>query len=132
MVFNLKKKSFISYLLITLFALINIFINERYSGFEIYFIFLILITILILKVKINFRLNFLSKIGLVSFSWYLLHNSIGIIIIRELNRIGLENYSVIFATLITLIFSSISYKFIEIPLKKMIIVIYNLNLKKLF
>ena len=28
MVFNLKEKSYISYLLITLFALINIFINE--------------------------------------------------------------------------------------------------------
>ena len=132
MVFNLKEKSYISYLLITLFALINIFINERYLGFEIFFIFLILITTLALKIKVNLRLNFLSKIGLVSFSWYLLHNSIGIIIIRELNKIGVENYSVIIATLITLFFSSISYKFIEITLKRMIIGTYSLNLKKLF
>lgn len=130
MIFNLKEKSFISYFLIALFTLTNILINERYLGNEIYFIFLILITTLILKTNFSLKFNFLSKIGLVSFSWYLLHNSIGIIIIREINKIGVENYSVIIAILITLFFSIISYKFFEIPFKKMIVNIYKINLKK--
>ena len=107
MIFNSKEKNLSSYFLITLFALVNILINERYSGYEIYFIFLILLTTLALKINFNLRFNFLSKIGLISFSWYLLHNSIGIIIIREFNRIGMENYSIIIALLITLFFSVI-------------------------
>ena len=130
MIFNSKEKNLSSYFLITLFALVNILINERYSGYEIYFIFLILLTTLALKMNFNLRFNFLSKIGLISFSWYLLHNSIGIIIIREFNRIGMENYSIIIAILITLFFSVISYKFLEIPLKKMIVGVYNISLKK--
>lgn len=129
-VFNLKDKNFFPYLLITLIALTNIFINERYSDYEIYFLFLIFITILILKININLKLNFLSKIGLISFSWYLLHNAIGIIIIRELNKIGFENYSIVIAIITTLVFATISFKFIEVPLKKIIIENYKLYSKK--
>lgn len=129
-VFNLRDKNFFPYLLITLIALTNIFINERYSDYEIYFLFLIFITVLILKININLKLNFLSKVGLISFSWYLLHNAIGIIIIRELNKIGFENYSIIIAILTTLVFATISFKFIEVPLKKIIIENYKLYSKK--
>tara|TARA_Y100001958_G_C21121395_1_gene465397 strand:+ start:49 stop:1056 length:1008 start_codon:yes stop_codon:yes gene_type:complete len=130
MVFNLKGKNFISYFLISLIALTNIFINERYSDYEIYFLFLILITILILKININLKFNLLSRIGLISFSWYLLHNAIGIIIIREFNKMGFENYSIIIAILTTLVFAIISFKFIEVPLKKIIINNYKFHSKK--
>lgn len=130
MVFNLRGKNFISYFLISSIALTNIFINERYANYEIYFLFLIFITILILKININLKLNFLSRIGLISFSWYLLHNAIGIIIIREFNKMGLENYSIIIAIIITLFFATISFKFIEIPLKKIIIDNYKFHSNK--
>ncbi len=124
MLFNVKNKNFQSYLIISFFALINIFINERYSGNEIYFIFLILFTSLLLKSNFNIKLNFLTKIGLISFSWYLLHNAIGIIIIREFNNLGYENLSVIVAFLITLFLSVLSFKLVEIPMKKKVINIY--------
>lgn len=124
MLFNLKKKDFSSYTIVSIFVLINILVNERYLGNEIYFIFLILITSLVLKTNINIKLDFLSKIGLISFSWYLLHNAIGIIIIRELNKIGVENVSVIIAVILTLSLSVFSFTFIEKPIKKIIINYY--------
>ncbi len=130
MIYNFKEKNFNSFSLITLLIFFNIFINERYSGLEIYFLTIILITTILLKTEIDFKFNLLSKIGLVSFSWYLLHNAIGIITIREFNKLGFENYSVIIAILITLFLSILSFKFIEIPLKKIIVNIYKINLKK--
>lgn len=129
MLFNLKKRAFSSYIIISIIIMINILINERYLGNEIYFIFLILITSLILKTNIKFKFDLLSKIGLVSFSWYLLHNAIGIIIIRELNKIGIENLSVIIAILTTLSLSFFSFRFIEKPMKKIIVNNYKNYLK---
>ncbi len=131
MVFNLKGNNFVSYFLISLIALTNIFINERYSDLEIYFLFLILITILILKININWKYNLLSRVGLISFSWYLLHNNIGIIIIREINKLGFENFSVIIATISTLFMAAISFKLIELPMKKNIVLWYMKNIKEI-
>ena len=120
---------FISYILISIFVLVNILVNERFSGYEIYFICIILLTSLILKNNIKLRLDLLSKIGLISFSWYLLHNAIGIIIIRELNKLGVENFSVIIAILLTLSLSVFSFKFVETPMKRSIVNMYKIYFK---
>mgnify|MGYP005989283905 FL=1 len=128
--FNLKERNYFFYSLIIFFTITNVLINDRYLENEFYFIFLIFITSLILKLNINLRLKFLSKIGLISFSWYLIHNSIGLIIIREINKLGIENLSILAAILTTLLISIISFVFIEKPVKKIIINSYKTYIKK--
>lgn len=129
MLFNSNEKDFYSYILIFIIGLTNILLNERYLGYEIYFVLLILLTSLILKTDIKFKINLLSRIGLISFSWYLIHNAVGVIIIREFNDLGFESISVIIAILITLSLSIFSFRFVEKPTKKIIIKKYNLFLK---
>ena len=87
-------------------------------------------TSLILTLRYNFNSVFLSRIGLISYSWYLIHNSVGIIVIREINKLGFENLSVILAILFTLSISIISFKFVEIPIKQIILNIYKVSFKK--
>ena len=53
--FNLQDKKILNYLPVIIIGIINIFVNERYFGNEIYFICLILITSLILNS--NYSLN---------------------------------------------------------------------------
>ena len=119
--FNLHDKKILNYLPVIVIGLLNIFINERYSENEIYFICLILITSFIINSNYNFNVKVLSKIGLISFSWYLIHNAVGIILIREINKLGFMNLSVIFALFFTLLISIISFQFIEQPFKKKLI-----------
>ena len=119
--FNLQDKKILNYLPVIIIGIINIFVNERYFGNEIYFICLILITSLILNSKYSLNIRILSKIGLISFSWYLIHNAVGIILIREINKLGFMNLSVFFAVFFTLLISIISFYLIEQPLKKKII-----------
>ena len=69
----------------------------------------------------NFNFKFLSYIGLVSYTWYLIHNAIGIILIRELNNLGLQNISVFIAIIFTFILSMLIYNLIEIRSKLAII-----------
>ena len=83
-----------------------------------------------MKYKLKFKL--LSNIGLVSFSWYLLHNAIGIIIIREINKLGFENFSVATAIIFTLSISVFSFIIIEKPLKKFLINIFFIIKNKKF
>tara|TARA_B100001063_G_scaffold246464_1_gene285798 strand:+ start:272 stop:1294 length:1023 start_codon:yes stop_codon:yes gene_type:complete len=131
MIFSLKEKKLLTYFLTIIFVISNIVVNERFIGYELSFIFIVFFIWLVLKLKLNLRLRLISKIGLISFSWYLLHNSIGIIMIREINKLGVENFSVIIATISTLLMAAISFKFIELPMKKNIVVWYMKNIKKI-
>ena len=51
--------------------------------------------------------------------------------IREFNKLGIENFSVIIATMSTLLMAAISFKFIELPMKKNIVAWYMKNIKKI-
>ena len=122
--FFYNKISFINKILIFIFIVFSLFTNERYSGFEYYFVILVfLVSILLLK-KIDFKIKFLSYLGVLSYTWYLTHNAIGIIIIREINKLNYENFSIIFAALVTLALSMLIYNFIEIESKSKIINFY--------
>ena len=63
-------------------------------------------------------------IGLISYTWYLTHNAIGIILIRELNKLNLESVSTYIAILFTLGLSIIIYTLIEKRSKKIILNFY--------
>lgn len=130
-IFSLKEKKLLMYFLTILFVISNIIVNERFNGYELPFILIVFLIWLVLKLKLNFRLSLISKIGLISFSWYLLHNSIGIIIIREINKLGAENLSVIIAIISTLLMAICSFKFIETPMKKIVVSWYMKNIKKI-
>ena len=122
--YNFKKINLKYKIVLIILSLLNIFINERYAENQLYFMILILSTFLFLKLDINLKINFISRIGLISYSWYLIHNAVGLIIIRELNKLGLQQYSIIFAILITLSLSYISFYFIELKFKKIILKTY--------
>ncbi len=124
LLFYFDKVSLVNKLIIFLFVIISLLTNERYIGFELYFVFLLLFVSLFLLKKIDLNIKILSSLGLVSYTWYLTHNAIGIIIIRELNNLKLQNISVISATVITLFLSVIIYRFFEIRSKKEIISFY--------
>ena len=61
--------------------------------------------------KIDFKIKYLPYLGLLSYTWYLTHNSIGIIIIRELNNLNYQNVSVFIAIISTLFFSFFNFQF---------------------
>jgi len=132
MLFYSKDKNFYLLILISILTLLNIYTNNRYSENELYFIFLIFFTSIILMMKYKLKFKLLSNIGLVSFSWYLLHNAIGIIIIREINKLGFENFSVALAIIFTLSISVFSFTIIEKPLKKFLINIFFIIKNKKF
>ena len=123
-IFYYGKISKFSKILVFTFSFLSLFINERYQGFELYFVIIILIVSIILYKKLNFGYKFLPYIGLISYTWYLTHNAIGIILIRELNKLNLENISIIIATLFTLGLSILIYNFFEIRSKIIIINFY--------
>jgi peptidoglycan/LPS O-acetylase OafA/YrhL len=107
--------------LIATLSLLNIFLNERYAENQTYFTILILSTFFILKININLKISYISWVGLISYSWYLIHNAVGLIIIRELNKLELQQYSIISAIFLTLCLSCVSFYFIEMKLKKIIL-----------
>lgn len=123
-IFYYEKISKLSKILIFTLSIFSLFINDRYQDFELYFIFILIIVFYVLHKKINFGYKFLPYIGLVSYTWYLIHNAVGIILIRELNKLNLENISILIATLFTLGLSVLIYNFIEIRSKKIIINFY--------
>ena len=79
--FHFKKLSVLSKLLIFLFYFYSLFVNERYLDCEFYFMSLLIIVFLALYKKLNFGLKIMPYIGLISYTWYLTHNAIGIILI---------------------------------------------------
>ena len=106
------------------FSIISLFINDRYEQYEFYFVILLLIVILVLYKKINFGFKILSYIGLISYTWYLIHNAIGIIIIRELNKLDFQIISIFIAIIITFILSILIYNILEIKSKYIILNFY--------
>ena len=92
--------------------------------FEFYFMSLLIIVFLALYKKLNFGLKIMPYIGLISYTWYLTHNAIGIILIRELNKLNLESVSTYIAILFTLGLSIIIYTLIEKRSKKIILNFY--------
>ena len=122
--FHFKKLSILSKLLIFLFSFLSLFVNERYMDFEFYFMSLLIIVFLALYKKLNFGLKIMPYIGLISYTWYLTHNAIGIILIRELNKLNLESVSTYIAILFTLGLSIIIYTLIEKRSKKIILNFY--------
>lgn len=59
------------------------------------------------------KLLLLVPLGTISYSLYLFHNNIGLTAIRELNKYMNYNLSIIIATALVLIISTISYKLAE-------------------
>jgi len=127
-IYYYKKISILSKILIFTFLIITILVNNRYAGFEIYFISMISIAFFILYKKVDFKIKYLPYLGMLSYTWYLTHNAIGIIIIRELNKLNFQNVSIFVAIIFTLLLSYLVFNFIEIKLKSLILNIY----KKLF
>ncbi len=127
-IYYFKKISILSKILIFIFLIISLLVNDRYAGFEIYFILMISTVFFILHKRLDFKIKYLSYVGLLSYTWYLTHNAIGIIIIRELNKLNYQTISVFVAIIFTLFLSYLIFAFIETKLKFQIITLY----KKLF
>ncbi len=123
-IYYFDKMSFINKFLILLFSILSLFVNDRYEQFEYYFAILLLIVSLVLYKKINFGFKILPYIGLISYTWYLIHNAIGIIIIRELNKLDFQLISIFVATITTFILSILIYNFLEIKAKYKILNFY--------
>jgi peptidoglycan/LPS O-acetylase OafA/YrhL len=129
-IYNLKKINFAFKIIIILFLIMSLFIHERYEEFEIYFIFVLFSVFFILQKKINVKIKFLSYIGIISYTWYLTHNAIGIIVIRELNSLDFQKISIFVAMIFTFVISILIYNIIEIKSKSVIINFYkNIKLK---
>jgi len=119
--FNYNRINIKYLILIAVLSLLNIILNERYAENQMYFTILILTTFFILKLNINLKINYISWVGLISYSWYLIHNAVGLIIIRELNKLELQQYSIISAIFLILCLSCISFYLIEMKFKKIIL-----------
>ena len=78
----------------------------------------------ILQKKISLKVKLLSYIGLLSYTWYLIHNAIGIIVIRELNNLDFQKVSIYLAVIFTFILSVLIFNFVEIKSKSAIIDFY--------
>jgi len=128
LIYNLNKISFKFFNVTLIYLIISLFINERYENFEVYFIFVFTLVFLILKKKFFFNNKLLSYVGLISYTWYLTHNAIGIIIIREVNKLSFYNISIFLAIILTFGLAILIYHFIEIKSKILIIKHYK-NLK---
>ena len=123
-IYYFDKISLINKILILFFSIISLFINDRYDQYEYYFVILLLIVVLVLYKKINFGFKILPYIGLISYTWYLIHNAVGIIIIRELNKLDFQIISIFIAIIITFILSILIYNFLEIKSKYKILNFY--------
>lgn len=124
LIYNIKKINFAFIIIAIFFLIISLFVQERYEEFEIFFIFILFLVSFILQKKISLNVKLLSYIGLISYTWYLIHNAIGIIIIRELNNLDFQKVSIYIAASFTFILSLLIYNFIEIKSKSAIIDFY--------
>ena len=124
LIYNIKKINFVFIIIVTFFLIISLFVQERYEEFEIYFIFILFLVSFILQKKISLKVKLLSYIGLLSYTWYLIHNAIGIIVIRELNNLDFQKVSIYLAVIFTFILSVLIFNFVEIKSKSAIIHFY--------
>ena len=124
LIYNIKKINFAFIIIVILFLIISLFMQERYEEFEIYFIFILFLVSFILQKRISLNVKLLSYIGLISYTWYLIHNAIGIIVIRELNNLDFQKVSIYLAVIFTFILSVLIFNFVEIKSKSAIIDFY--------
>ena len=129
--YNLKKISNLLKVAILIFVLFSIFIFKRYDGIELeLIIFLFISSFILIKNKI-FKNTLFEKIGLYSYSWYLIHNAIGLIIIREINQTEFYKFSLYVAVIATLVLSCIIFYMVEKPGKRLLIKFSNFIYSKL-
>ena len=117
--FNLKKINKIFFYLLIIYLIFIIFLDDRYNEVQILLSLLLFLFSIFLISKKEIKFNILSRIGFISYSWYLIHNAVGIIIIRELNKQNFEDISVFISILITLILSKIVNIYIELHFKNL-------------
>ena len=124
LIYNMKNLHFTFIIPVILFLIISLFIHERYEEFEVFFIIILFLVSFILLKKISLNIKFLSYIGLISYTWYLIHNAIGVIVIRELNNLDFQKVSIFIAVIFTFILSMLIYNIIEVKSKSVIINLY--------
>lgn len=123
--FNVKIISKKNIFIIIICILSSLLFFDRYKNAIIILLPLIIFFSIILFKNINVKIKFLEVLGFYSYSWYLIHNAVGIIIIREINLLGFHKISIITAILFTLLVSYITFHIIEVPLKKYFIIFFN-------
>lgn len=86
---------------------------DRYANYPWLFVGLATLAATLLVYARQINIPPLGWIGLVSYSWYLLHQNMGAIIMRELNHLGLYYLSPLAAIFIPLALAYTSYRVIE-------------------
>jgi peptidoglycan/LPS O-acetylase OafA/YrhL len=100
------------------FAGTAFFTHDRYADQAWLFIGLVAVALHVLGHPRRLDFRPLGFIGLVSYSWYLVHQNVGIIIIREFNAIGLSYISIPVAMGATFAIAVVSYYYIEQPFRQ--------------
>jgi peptidoglycan/LPS O-acetylase OafA/YrhL len=65
-------------------------------------------------------IKFLSLAGMISYSWYLIHQNIGVIIIREVNALGLTWASIPTAVVLTFLLALAMNRLIEFRFRRQV------------
>lgn len=106
-----------TWLQIAAFSLAGIVIvmTERYADVVPYALGMLAIGVIVLTHERRMYLTPLCWLGAISYSWYLIHQNVGLIIIRELNAMGLYAISIPSAVGITLAIAYFSYRMVEGP-----------------
>lgn len=121
-----KKKLNNNFLYImVIFQIFSLYINERYEGVFLLLLFFLILSSMVLLNKIRFNIIVLKNIGLYSYAWYLIHNAVGIIVIRELNILGLNQISIPLAIAFTLMLATFIFYIIEKPFKLLLLTIFD-------
>ena len=123
-IYNFRKLSFSFKIILLIFLTPHFLFLKDMMNLNIILFFILFLTFIILQKKINLNIKFLSYIGLLSYTWYLTHNAIGIILIRELNNLNYQIISIPLVIIFTFILSVIIYRFFEIKSKSLVIKIY--------
>ena len=108
-----KKLSSNFFYMILIFQIFSLYVNDRYEGVFLLLLFSLILSSLVMLKKIKFNIVVLRNIGLYSYAWYLIHNAVGIIIIRELNIFGISQFSIPLAIAFTLLLATCIFYIVE-------------------
>ena len=120
-----KKLNNNFFYIMVIFQIFSLYINERYEGVFLLLLFFLILSSMVLLNKIRFNIIVLKNIGLYSYAWYLIHNAVGIIVIRELNILGLNQISIPLAIAFTLMLATFIFYIIEKPFKLLLLTIFD-------
>jgi peptidoglycan/LPS O-acetylase OafA/YrhL len=95
---NVRQNEAITYVIL---AVVTILLSDRHQDVLLYTLALFPISALFIHLKDQFSFKPLVFIGLVSYSWYLLHQMIGYVIMNNLNERGLVTLSPWIAAIVT-------------------------------